>query len=293
MRWHLLFILLVLTMPAVHAYFINESPDAIEFRRYTFGVNISVSKTLRPVYATPFSRPGNFTITYNKVPKMLAGVAPKPTHITDTTNDVVRASTHIRLDPRTCANDLAYCYQILENNKTRTTFGRNYSAVSSYLLPQARIRTFVCIGNDTLCTSAATNCFCPQERANPPPVVHVGDEDCDESTHMCLDTYGSFALCKGNLTSCQEKYTLCGCGIKAACVAKRNTCVSSRDQLVICAGELATCLPKYKTCFCGPEMLLFQKGCTSLTHTCMKGNTTVVCNGAFNSCALQFDKCDC
>jgi hypothetical protein len=292
MRWILLVLLLVCSSSAF-GFFINESPDAVEFRRYNFAVNITITKQPAPTYETPFTRPGNFTINYTKVPKLLQGVTPKPTHISDTTADRVRQASRIYLDPRTCANDLAFCYQILENNLTRSTFGKNYGATSGYLLPGARIRTFVCIGDDLLCTASATNCFCPQERANPPPIVHVGDDDCDESVHMCLDTYGTFALCTGNLTSCQEQYTSCGCGKKAACVATKNTCLNSRDQLVLCAGELANCLPKYKTCFCGPEMLMFQKGCTTTTHTCVKDNRTAVCSGPFSSCALQFDKCDC
>lgn len=290
MRWHLMLIMLLCT-GVVSAYVVNYTPDQYDNRQYHFAVNITKSLSHKPSYTTVFNRQGNFTINYTKVPKVLQGVKPAIPHTNEINLDVIKQKEKIYLDPRTCANDLAYCYQVVEHNQTRTTFGKNYSALSSYLLPGTRVKTYVCVGNDTSCTSTATNCFCPRDKINPPPLVHEGN--CDDTTHLCLDTYGSFKLCTGNLTSCKEQYSSCGCGKKAGCVAAKQTCVNDRNQLVLCSENIAECLTKYSTCFCGPEVLAFQNSCKTDTHTCHKGESIVTCIGSFNACALQFDKCEC
>lgn len=291
MKW-LALVLAFLCVSSASAFFINTSPDAVEFRQYRFAVNITKSTSHPPTYVTPFNRPANFTMNYTKIPKVLQRPIVPTRHINDSKYDTNLPSTNVRLDPRTCPNDLAICYHVVLHNQTRSTFGKNYSAVSSYLLPGARVHTFFCVGDDTVCTRSATNCFCPTERVNPPPTLH-DEGTCDDTTHLCLDTYGSFKLCNGNFSSCSAQYPACGCGKRAACITTKNTCVTGEGRLIICQDAIANCLLKHNACFCGPEVMAFQTGCTTTKHTCFKGNLTVTCSGSFNSCALQFDRCNC
>gem|GEM_PF-5889776 len=258
-------------------------------------VNITVSAAHKPSekYLTPFNTPGNFTINYSKVPKIFRGVTPIIPRYIDLELDTVRQFTPVRLDPRTCPNDLAYCYKVLEHTQNRTTFGKNYTPVSSYLLPSVRIKQYVCIGNDTACVRSSTNCFCPEKIINPPPTIEPDSGRCSSESHLCMNSYGSFVKCDGNLTLCKQRYDVCGCGMFTACVAQMNTCVNTRNELVKCKGTMPACLQNYRTCYCGPDMMFFQSGCTSWSHTCTRGNKTSVCYGAFASCALNFDKCDC
>lgn len=238
----------------------------------------------------------NFTINYSKTPKILVGVTPTLVRPGDLQKDVIRNAGNVRLDPRTCPNDVAYCYQVRENNASMAPpnldRGNNYSALSSYALPQSRIKTYVCVGNDTGCISQSTNCFCPKQEVPPPPYVW-GRGKCDDARHLCLDTYGSFKICEGNLSFCQTQHVKCGCGRQSVCVSQRNTCLNERNELVICAGGLADCLGKYTTCFCGQGMLQLQEGCTTKNHVCSRANRTTICHGSLADCALKFDKCNC
>lgn len=263
--------------------------------------NVTVSEKHQPTYITPYTRfyaanisGYNFTINYTKIPKVLRGTTPRLIRPTDLQQDLIRNRSSFKLDPRTCPNDIAMCYQVLErptNITPRSSIGANYTSVSSYLLPPARIKQYVCIGNDTACVAKSTSCYCPSFKVPEPPHLYSRGA-CTETTHLCLQTFGSFTLCRGNFTTCQQQYGACECG-KAACAAGRNTCVNERNELVMCKGGLGECLGKYKTCYCGPDLMLMQNGCTTRTHSCMKNNKTVLCHGKFESCALQHDKCDC
>lgn len=267
--------------------------------------DISVSDPHAPKYVNAFTRfylekPAamnvtgyNFTINYTKIPRVLQGETPQLPKPNDLEQDVVRKAGPVLLDPRTCPHDLAYCYQVLERNVTpNITAGSNYSRVSTYVLPSARIKNFVCIGDDAECVQSATNCYCPTISIGPPPIIWR-NSGCSDTTHLCLNSYGSFKLCEGNLTSCREQYDSCGCGRRAACVSQRNACVNERNEIVLCAGGLSDCLAKYKTCYCGDEMLYYQLGCGEQIHSCEKDNRTFTCYGSFNGCALQADKCSC
>jgi hypothetical protein len=260
---------------------------------YNFKVKIFVSPPHAANYTTPFNRPGNFTINITKIPKAQAGVTPVIPKPLDTKYDIILNTSPAELDPQTCPNSIAYCYQLIEHYQNRTTYGKNYSAISSFLLPERRIRSFVCVGSDAECVQSATNCFCPTQKIPQPPVILGEDGKCTSPTHMCLTQDNTFALCTGNLTICKQQYQTCGCGLYAACVSGLQTCVDSRDQLVQCKGGLADCLKKYSTCYCGPDMLALQQGCKSLTHQCLRGSDVHICHGSFSSCALSFDKCDC
>jgi hypothetical protein len=260
---------------------------------YNFAVNISISGTHKAKYLTPFSRPGNFTIHYKNLTKQEQGVTPRLQSPQDLEYDEVRSAAPVLLDPRTCPNDLAYCYQVIEHSQNRTTFGKNYTAVSGYVLPATRIKTFVCVGNDTSCVRSATNCFCPAEKIPTPPLLLGSSGKCSSSTHLCQSSYGSFVMCNGNLTECQKHYTACGCGPTTSCAAGRNTCLNARNELVLCKGALSDCISKYSTCYCGADMIIFQKGCTTAAHQCIKDEKIYTCYGSLASCAPSFDKCDC
>ena len=258
---------------------------------YHFAVQINVSKLHMPTYLTPFNAKGNFTLNIPK-PRVVQGVTPRLGKPVDTQLDVVvREGGIVKLDPRTCPNDLAYCYRVIEHEQNRTTFGKNYTAVSSYLLPTRRIMQYVCAGNNAECVSASTNCFCPTLTIPPSPVL-AETGNCSANTHLCLADYGDFVMCTGNLSSCKQTYRKCGCGPTTACASQRNTCINN-NKLILCSGSLAECAGKYPTCYCGPDMMAFQQGCATLTHTCAKGNQTVICYGQLSSCALNYDKCDC
>jgi hypothetical protein len=233
----------------------------------------------------------NFTINYSKIPKVLLGHQMTPYRPADLKFDTPRTTTY-RLDPRTCPSDIAHCYQILDRPVlNRTSTGKNYTSLSTYQLPPSRIRTYVCVGNDTACVKKSTSCYCPEIDAPPPPYIFSGGK-CTEMTHICLKSFNSFTLCRGNVTECRKRYEQCNCGTYF-CVSNRNTCINDRDEIVMCANTLSTCLQQYKTCFCGPDMMLAGQGCTTSTHKCWKGNTTASCSGPFDACALQFDRCEC
>jgi hypothetical protein len=238
----------------------------------------------------------NVTINYTKVPKVLQGSQQKIIRPLDVQNDVLIHIGKIRFDPRTCPNDVAYCYQLRQHPQNETpilTPGRNYTSTSTYVLPPVRVKQYVCIGSDLECVDRSTGCSCPTERVPPPPNIWGSQGSCSDISHLCMNSYGSFVICTGNLTDCRAKYDACGCGRRAACVSTQNTCVNERDELTLCAGTMSDCLTKFKTCFCGPDMLVFQKGCTTRTHTCMKDNRTSVCSGTLAQCALNFDRCEC
>lgn len=265
--------------------------------------NVSKSEAHAPTYLNPFTRlyfknitGYNITINYTKVPRIEQGVRPRFSKPQGIAADAVASSQRILLDPRTCPNDLAFCYQVRNHSAAANTtpLGRNYSSLSTYQLPPRRIKTFVCIGDDLECVKSATSCYCPTEEIDQPPIVWGQDAKCSDRTHLCLDTFSSFKLCKGNLTDCQKQYNLCGCGVNAACIAAtRNTCVNERNELVICESKLSDCLTKYKTCYCGDNMMPLQKGCATYTHKCERNGKPFVCNGKFEACALQADRCDC
>jgi hypothetical protein len=266
----------------------NYTPPVKHFR-----VTINVSEPHNATYTSWFNRPRNITINYSKIPRI--ELAPKPDlrGISDIHYDVVRNQQSVTLDPRTCPNNLAYCYQVIENIRNTTNQTRNLTRFSTYILPEQRIRTFVCVGNDSECVQSATNCYCPTKKVPPPPQVSGQAGRCSSTTHICLTAFGTFATCVGNLTSCQKQYAACGCGTAAACPSKRNTCLNTRDQLVSCKGTLSDCLGQYETCFCGPDMMMFQNACTRSVHQCTTGRELTTCYGAFATCALRHDKCEC
>jgi len=258
---------------------------------------VNKSALHKPTYTNPYiniwNGPHNFTINYSKIPKQLVGKNPVFRTPADLDYDVVRKTTIIRLDPRTCPNDLAYCYQVIDHYQNRTTYGKDYSAISSYVLPTTRVKNFVCVGNDTFCVESATNCFCPSVRVPRPPPLYGDQGTCTQQEHLCMSTYSSFVLCRGNFTSCSEQYITCNCGAGTACPDRFNSCVNNRNQLTACKGALADCVKIYKTCYCGLEALNLQKGCTQDINECVKNNRTVVCNGPFETCAKHLDKCHC
>jgi hypothetical protein len=243
-------------------------------------------------YLTAFNRPGNYTINVTHVPGVVRGVTPRLSWPKDITFDVIRNPGTVHMDPRTCYNDLVYCYQVIDRQpENRTTFGKNYTGLSSYLLPPVRVRTFVCIGDDAACVRSATNCYCPSETVVPFTMTNERGK-CSSDVHLCTNSYSSLVVCTGNLSDCQRRYLTCGCGTQA-CISEKNTCMNTRNELMLCSGSIVDCLKKYGSCFCGPDMMGFQQGCKTTAHTCMKGNTTAFCSGSLNACAPQFDWCDC
>jgi hypothetical protein len=276
----------------------NKTYTSADFSRtYNPYVNITKSAVHAPTYITPFTRSANITINISKVPRELAGVTPQFDQRRAWTFDIpvkFNETDMVNLDPRTCANDLAYCYAVVTNLQNVTpTYGKNYTSVSQVNLPTIRIKTYVCIGNDTACVASATNCFCPKEKVPPPPHIFQNSGKCSATEHLCQSDYGNFVMCKGNLTDCQRKYLVCDCGSSVACSNRKNTCVDARQQLVLCGATIPECLGKFKTCFCGPDMMSFQQGCTSSSHQCVKAGKIYTCGGSLSSCALRFDKCDC
>jgi hypothetical protein len=262
--------------------------------------NVSKSEAHPPTYVNLWTRlyasnitGYHFTINYTKVPRILQGVTPQLKRPTDLEQDIIRKSEKVLLDPRTCPNDIAHCYQVRERNETANiTGGRNYTAISSYQLPATRIKSFVCIGDDLDCVKSATNCYCPEAEVPPPPLLWQNGK-CSDTTHLCMNSYGSFLLCEGNLSDCRAKYDVCGCGRRAACIAANNVCVNERNELTLCKGGISDCLGKYKSCYCGTDMMQFQTGCKSLIHSCTKNGKTFTCYGKFDTCALQADSCGC
>jgi hypothetical protein len=265
--------------------------------------NVSKSDTHKPTYVNTFTRfyatqnvtsGYKITINYTKVPRILQGRTPQLQKPRDLDADKVNSSGRIIMDPRTCPNDIAYCYQVRTHNGSKATApGKNYTAVSTYVLPQSRIKSFVCVGDDIECVQSATHCYCPKTEVPPPPIVWPNSK-CSDTTHLCLNSFGSFKLCEGNITQCREQYNLCGCGRRAACVSEKNTCINERNELTLCSAALPDCLARFKTCYCGNDMMeLFQKGCSTSTHLCQKNNKTFTCYGKFEGCALQADRCEC
>ena len=172
--------------------------------------NISAAHSPSSKYITEFNRPANYTLNITRVPGILRGVTPKLQPPTDLQYDRVRNPGTVLMDPRTCYNDLAYCYQTIDHlPQNRTTLGKNYSGVSSYELPETRIRTFVCVGDDRACVKSATFCYCPQETLPPMYLMNTRGK-CSARTHLCMNSYSSLTTCDGNLTDCQKKYLSCG-----------------------------------------------------------------------------------
>jgi hypothetical protein len=254
---------------------------------YNFAVQINVSGSHPPTYLTPFNRPGNFTINVST----RTGVIPTLPKPQDFKRDT-KITLSPRFDPRTCQHDVAVCYNVIVHEQNRTTFGRNYTGVSSYVLPARRVRQYLCIGNDTGCIRGATHCFCPTEKVPAPPPVYESAE-CAAPLHVCQDSYATFRRCTGNLTECAQQSITCACGLAPVCAGQLNACIDERDQLILCKGAMNDCLKNYERCFCGPDMLYLQKGCTTLRHACTLGSIKITCTGSFASCALAFDTCDC
>ncbi|HIH24999.1 TPA: hypothetical protein HA251_08250 [Candidatus Woesearchaeota archaeon] len=254
--------------------------------------NISAAHSPSSKYITEFNRPANYTLNITRVPGILRGVTPKLQPPTDLQYDRVRNPGTVLMDPRTCYNDLAYCYQTIDHlPQNRTTLGKNYSGVSSYELPETRIRTFVCVGDDRACVKSATFCYCPQETLPPMYLMNTRGK-CSARTHLCMNSYSSLTTCDGNLTDCQKKYLSCGCGVQD-CIAPKNTCMNTRGQLTLCEGPIDLCIKKFGTCYCGPDMLNMQTGCSTSAHECSKDGVISICYGSLNACAPRYDWCDC
>ena len=242
-----------------------------------------------------FLREANYTINYSRIPWVLLGVtpalAPPQQYRFDT---IIAPPPVLKIDPRTCPGEVALCYQVREHNSSENiTYGKNYSAMSSYVLPERRVKMFACLGNDTACVQEATNCFCP--RATPEAPIFINQFDaCSDASHLCLASEAGLVLCEGNLTWCKSQYLACGCGKYATCAASmQNTCLNGRHELVVCAASISDCLRKYSTCFCGDQAQYLQAGCDALTHACVDDGKNATCYGSFNECALRNDACEC
>jgi len=287
-------IVLSLCITEVNALRFPPKYDPSEINKtYHFSIIINISSPHTPSIITPFTRPANITLNYSKTPKILQGITPQLRPTRDFEFDMLNQTRQARLDPRTCPQDIAICYQIINHEQNRTTFGKNYTGVSSYILPDIRVKTTICAGDNLECVQRATHCFCPTEKIPSPPKVFTDKGICSAENHLCQSSYAGFKLCKGNISSCRAQYLACGCGPTTSCSSGVNTCISTRDQLIICKASLSDCLRQYDTCFCGPDVLTMQKGCTTQNHQCKRGNETVICSGPFSDCALRFDSCDC
>lgn len=275
MRW--LLILLILSSMIMVAAEQNET-------RYGTGT-----------YYNPFLRTPNyvinFTANYSKLPwPKITWRAHVPIAQRGFDTLILPNETY-EFNPLSCEGEIAQCYHVLQHEFTSViTRGKNYSAISDYILPEDRVKTFVCVGNDTECTSKAFGCFCPEEtpyaRRLPRRTV-----DCPLEGNICeVTASGALTVCRGNFTSCLSQYERCGCGRKAICTAgKATTCINGRNELEICKGTMSQCIDGYDICFCGTEMMALQAGCTKSQHLC----DGEICIGSFGECAVKHDVCQC
>ena len=266
------------------------------------GSAFAANETIRygtGAYFNPFLRAPsyvlNFTVDDSGVPWPSLTWRPPPQNTQRDYDVPLPPESPTSFDPNSCPGQIAHCYQRIQHNYTgEITYNENYTAASGYILPEQRIRTFVCIGNDTACTAQATGCFCPDEIPYAQTLPQrVGD--CPLLGNVCQTTdSGALVICKANYTSCVEQYGTCGCGRYPTCSAgESQTCINDRNELVTCRGRIGQCVDNFKTCFCGTEMMALQVGCTETRHTCSNEGKNVTCIGSFGDCALKYDRCTC
>lgn len=253
------------------------------------------TSTKEPTYTNPYLRTPNYTLNISKIPyDMIA--PPKLTAAQLFAYDtVIPSPVRVRLDPRTCAGQIAVCYQIVVHNYTREVVrGANRTNVGNYTFPYRRVRYLTCIGDDQKCVAQARGCFCPD--IDPiPPAVFIGTDRCSDTQHQCETAPGFITLCEGNLTACRERYGNCGCGQYATCnVMDTHACHTDLEDLTGCRAALPDCLKKYEMCTCGGTALTeYKPSCDEPRHRCVLGFANITCEGSFRACALQYDRCAC
>lgn len=253
----------------------------------TYAVLMNESNSYKSKTPNPYGEPIKSNKTYR--------VAPSPPKVPAGASlqyDTIRRVGTVMMDPRTCLNSVAFCYQIIDNTQNLSNvYSANKLVVVTNTLPKTRTRMFVCVESDKACVASATSCFCPNEVIAPFQIVNENGH-CDDRQHLCTNSFSNLKLCKGNLSSCQEKYLKCGCGVQD-CIATKNVCVDTRGSVVLCNGDIAGCLNKYPTCFCGTDMIGFNKGCTTQVHNCTYNNQNITCSGSLDACAQKYEICTC
>ncbi len=253
----------------------------------TLAMTINESSSYKSKIPNPY---GESKVNLSKIyhtaptpPKVPAGTALQ--------YDTIRRAGTVTMDPRTCLNSVALCYQIIDNSQNNSIYNKNKLVVVTNTLPPTRTRMFVCVESDRACVASATYCFCPDEVIAPFDIRNDRGK-CDDRQHLCTNSFSTLRLCQGNLSTCQQQYLKCGCGVQD-CIAQKNVCVDTRGSLVLCNGDITTCLKKYPTCFCGTDTIGFNKGCTTQVHNCNYKNQNITCSGSLDACAQKYEICTC
>jgi hypothetical protein len=251
-------------------------------RTYRFPVTITVSKPKNVTYVTGYTRTGTFlnlTITRPLPARNLTR---------EVATDIPIPDVPTRLDPRTCPDNIAFCYQVLERivNKNGTGF-------SNYTMPEVRARQFFCVGDDTECVASARHCYCPSDRLPLYKTTFKNVTACVSLSNLCTDNLGTFHTCSKAYEECSKEHASCTCGPSTICPAKNHVCLDLNHKMLVCRGTLADCAKTYPHCFCGTDLLTLQQGCTTTRHTCQRGSVVETCSGTFTECALKYDKCEC
>jgi hypothetical protein len=252
-----------------------------------FGIIMNESGIHKSTYPNPI---GESKVNLSKVYR----VAPSPPKIPPGAAlqfDTIRKIGTVKMDPRTCLNSIAFCYQIIDNSQNNSIYEKDKLSVSKNTMPKTRTRMFVCVEGDKTCVESATYCYCPTEIIAPFDIRN-NNGHCSDRNHLCTNSFSTLKLCQGNLSSCQEKYLKCGCGMQD-CIAQKNVCVDTRGSLILCSGDIAGCLRKYPTCFCGTDTIGFNRGCTTNIHTCTYENKNITCSGSLDACAQKYEICTC
>ena len=287
MKW------IVLAVFILFAAFVMSAPEGTE-QGPVYNVSMGTG-----VYFNPFLRApnyiANFSVDYTKLPWPKITAAPLSANSQRSYDVLIETNGSLNFDPTICPGHVAVCYAFFEHVWNGTlNRGENYTGVSGYVLPDKRVKQFVCAGNNSECLAQANTCFCPEEVPTTPN-IRRHKRSCPQNRNLCQQVEnGPVVLCVGNMTYCQSQYSACSCGTQGFCTgSKTNACLNLRNELQQCGAPLSSCMEQYSQCFCGMDMMELQLGCAETNHLCESDGEEVVCIGDFADCIARHDTCSC